>query len=262
VSVRCNLGPLAAGLALLVATAGCKPTPPPARAAVVVLVDLSGSVRKPEMIHLYERSFDAAVQQLAPGDVLLVAPVTAASEMTLDLPIREELPAPKPPNDNPAVVKRLREQAARKLKARLPDIEKRFRAWLEQPDRKILNTDLFGAFSIAQRLFASYPERPAKVLVVLSDMVQDSPAHNFTHERLSSGRTKTLLAALRDAGQLPQLDRAQVHVVGASAGNSARFHSIRDFWLAYFKAAGATLRPEDYGAAMVRFRISRGGGPG
>ena len=258
--MRRGLVSFTAMLAALAGTLACKPTPPPARAAVVVLVDLSGSVRRPEMIELYERSFDAVAQQLAPGDVLLVAPVTAASEMTLDLPIREELAAPNPPNDNPAVVKRIREQAADKLKARLPDIEKRFRAWLEQPDRKILNTDLFGAFSYAQQLFASYPEQPAKVLVVLSDMVQDSPAHNFARQRLTPRRSKAPLTTLRNAGQLPRLDGAQVHVAGASAGNSARFHSIRNLWLAYFKAAGATLRPEDYGAAMVRFRISRGGG--
>lgn len=250
---------LLSGLILLLPVVACHP-PPPSGATVVVLVDLSGSVRRPEMVQLYERSFDAVAQQLAPGDALLVAPVTAASEMTLDLPIRKEFPVSNPPNDNQRLAKRLRQQAATEARKLLPDLQNRFRSWLEKPHQKILHTDLFGSLNLAERLFASYPERPFKVLVIFSDMVQDSPSCNFAHEHLSDQRCQALVKTLRSSRQLPDLGHVQVHVVGAAADNSARFHSIRNFWLAYFKAVGATLRPEDYGSAMVRFRIARGGG--
>jgi hypothetical protein len=71
-------------------------------------------------------------------------------------------------------------------------------------------------------------------------------------------RSAAALEALRAAGAVPDLSGVTVTVIGAGAGagpelTADRILAIERFWQAYFTAAGTTLEPDRYGAALLRF---------
>jgi hypothetical protein len=48
-----------------------------------------------------------------------------------------------------------------------------------------------------------------------------------------------------------------VWVAGAGGGTPEKYLQIQDFWIEYFRAAGAELRPSRYGAGLMDFSIPR-----
>ncbi len=118
-------------------------------------------------------------------------------------------------------------------------------------------TDVLGGLRLAERVFASYPEAPTTSLVVLSDMVARSPQlalnRAFTEAAIDGA-----VAELQAQGSVPDLAGVEVYVVGAGVGSGselpgATLVAIQRFWGALFAAAGSELRPERYGAALIRF---------
>ncbi|MHB0968610.1 MAG: hypothetical protein ACYC7A_10650 [Thermoanaerobaculia bacterium] len=142
-------------------------------------------------------------------------------------------------------------EAESKLAADRAALASRFQL-LFQSDRRIGRTDIIGSLELAPRVFASYP-RDRKVLVILSDMVEDSDRFNFERETLSAKRIDAIVAALRDQGAIPDLRGVQVVVSGAMHRDNGRFRTIRDFWFRFFKEARAEMRKEDYGTTLIRF---------
>ncbi len=219
---------------------------------VVVLADVSGSVRDREAIATYEDGFQKIVGKLGPGDVLVAGWITARSESEARLPINEVMPEVEKTVDNELVKEAARTRAARALAAKRPELIQRFDSLLEAPAQGSRNTDILGALDLAQRIFASYP-RPARALVLLSDMVQESPGLNLKGRDLGRRACSTLIRRLQKQGRIPELTGVQVWVVGARSGNAARFREIRAFWMELFKTAGATLTEANYGGPLIRF---------
>jgi hypothetical protein len=100
-------------------------------------------------------------------------------------------------------------------------------------------TDLFGAFLVAGQIFQEAGAGRRDVLVVFSDMWQETREFNFGKmkevcalEAMEKVRTQKLLANLRDA---------DVEVLGTDApGRSkAEWACVRDFWMKYLAEAGA-----------------------
>ena len=103
-------------------------------------------------------------------------------------------------------------------------------------------TDLFGAFLVAGQIFQEAGAGRRDVLVVFSDMWQETREFNFAKmrevcapEAMEKVRTQKLLANLRDA---------EVEVLGTDVpGRSkAEWACVRDFWMRYLVEAGAQLR--------------------
>ncbi len=126
---------------------------------------------------------------------------------------------------------------------------------LSDRSRKINRTKILDAIQLADRVFRTY-NRPKKVLVVFSDMIEESDHYNFQKQKLSDAESQQIIAAEQKAGRLPALSGVRVYVIGSSVSgpsSSERFESIERFWQAYFKATGADLSKERYGAALISF---------
>lgn len=248
--MRC--GGLTLALACLAVAACESPPPAPPSKAVVVLFDLSESTAKPEMRHAYEVAFRAVLDSLRPGDALVAGWITDRSAGELTLPVRLELPPVTVDNDNPRVVEAKQREAQAAVKSEADKAYATVVAGLENPGRKILKTDIMASLPLAERVFAAFP-RERKVLVLMSDMLEDSDHYVFERLALTPQASEKIITTERAAGRLPSLPGVRIHVVGASGPSDDKILEVKRFWEAYFKASGADLRQEDYGAALVRF---------
>jgi hypothetical protein len=96
-------------------------------------------------------------------------------------------------------------------------------------------------------------KRPTKVLVLLSDMIEDSDMGNFERLQLDDSLTRREIERQRKAGLLPDLRGVRVYVVGANAVPMDRAAAIERFWRSYFSTCGATLGPGAYSRALPSF---------
>jgi hypothetical protein len=118
-------------------------------------------------------------------------------------------------------------------------------------------TDILGGLRLAARVFASYPDASARSLMVLSDMVAMSPQLALTRGFTEDDIERTV-AELEAEELIPELTGVEVYVVGAGVISGQELPSqaivaTQRFWEAVFQTAGSELRPERYGAALVRF---------
>ena len=230
---------------------------PPGK-TVVVLVDVSKSVRDRTAISAYEDGFRKVIAALDPGDVIVVGWISARSESEPRLPINEVLPAVEKRSSNRLVERAMEKEAERALAPRKKEMIKRFDALLEAPGRAAQDTDILGALELARRIFESYP-RTHRALVLLSDMVQESSELNLKDRPLGSRQRAQMIHELDAGGRIPKLPGVRVWVVGARSADARRFREIRSFWMALFKAAGATLNDADYGGPLIRFDMGAAG---
>jgi hypothetical protein len=102
-------------------------------------------------------------------------------------------------------------------------------------------TDLLGALVVSGQVFQSEPGT-RNVLVVLSDMRHETPGLNFAKPALLP--KERVLHQVERARLVANLKGVEVYVLGVDgAGKSvAYWDSLREFWLAYFREAGAELR--------------------
>lgn len=218
---------------------------------IVVLIDRSGSVRTPEIESRYLSDFRTILGAVRHGDVIVAGWITGRSATELELPLNQEIPRFDPGTDNPMVRDAKRREAESKLAADRAALASRFQQLFES-DRRIGRTDIIGSLELAPRVFASYP-RDRRILVILSDMVEDSDRFNFERETLTPQRIEVIVARLRDQAAIPDLRGVRVVVSGAMHHDNERFRRIREFWFRFFKETGAELRKEDYGTTMIRF---------
>lgn len=223
-------------------------------AVFLILVDRSESVNKPEMRKLYVQSLKTILHSPRHGNVFLVGWITDHSATELQLPVNESFPPFCPENDNPLVVGLERAKADSVLESLRTQISDSLEHLLLSQDRTIKHTAILQSLDLAQRVFANY-DGNTNVLVIMSDMVEDSEKLNFLKEHLTSARTDAIINGLRSEGRLPDLRGVRVQVLGAATGNGIQDRQIRDFWLSLFKATGAALRPADYGAALIKFDL-------
>jgi hypothetical protein len=88
-------------------------------------------------------------------------------------------------------------------------------------------------------------------------MIEQSRRNDFSRELLTPARVQQIIERERSANRLPDLREVEVCVVGAGAARSGgitpeRFLVIQEFWLQYFKAAGANLPKARYGSALLK----------
>jgi hypothetical protein len=125
--------------------------------------------------------------------------------------------------------------------------------------RRPRGDSILGALEIAQNVFDSFPSAKTKYLVIFSDMIESSSRYRFTDKNLQPKQVESFIKRERDNGDLPDLAGVEVYVVGAAATrgadvkNPAHVRAIRRFWLAYFDATHASLRPDRYGPALISF---------
>jgi hypothetical protein len=101
-------------------------------------------------------------------------------------------------------------------------------------------TDILGALQLATQILAGMPDPAKKVLVIYSDMRQNTQELDLESPRQVS--SFSVLASL--CGPLPALRGVEVSVMGADDARrtNAYWNSLQQFWAAYYLRAGANLR--------------------
>jgi len=220
---------------------------------VFVLFDLSESTAQSSIRQEYLEGFmkivdirevrnDLKESFLQPGDVLVADIISDNSVSGSTFPILKEFQKYSFWRDNYLMFKkRLRtekeEQAAKAEKI------------LFNPERKVMYTDILSSLRIAERVFKRF-KRDENILVIFSDMKEESKEYDFSRERLTDSRIDEIIRKERVKG-LPELKGVQVYVAGANADNRGQFRNIQKFWIKYFKACGGILEEKNYGRGFI-----------
>jgi hypothetical protein len=220
-----------------------------ARPLTVVLFDVSPSTHSEEIRARYRNGFARVVDAMAADGGILLADVIDAKPLTHStFPVRAEFEEFSGASHNPLT---FREEVDQKKR----DARQAAAAILEERPEEG-GTAILDALDVAARALG--PHDGPKYLVLFSDMIEVSDRYTFRGDGLDPASVEAFIEVERATGRLPDLAGVHVYVVGAGADTSdridgARFLAMRDFWLAYFEAAGARLPMERYGAAFLEF---------
>ena len=231
----------------------------PARGtSIIVFVDFSGSIRGPERASYRLELEREILPALRPGDRIVIAPIhdrtltgfRALAEATLP-----ELPQFSGWRDN-------RLDYNRRLRAtekELVDTREQLTRDVNEAFSRPLSsayTDIFSSLVMAEKIFNGDSRR--RVLVLMSDMIEDNPPYKFDGMSWRPETTEKLLADLVAKQRLPDLTGVCVYVSGASAPNAQLHQDIAAFWEAYFRRAHADLDPSRYAHVLLHWPPSRG----
>ena len=116
-------------------------------------------------------------------------------------------------------------------------------------------TDIFSSLAMAEKYFHGDSRR--KVLVLMSDMIEDNPPYKFDAMPWRPGDSGKLINGLAAKRLIPDLTDVCVYVSGASARNAALAGHIGRFWQAYFARAGADFDPARYSHVLLNWPPSK-----
>jgi hypothetical protein len=252
-------GRLAFWLLLLTArflATGCAPSTPAAAqhgTAVVVFIDFSQSITTEDRASFRREIDDEIVPSLGAGDRLLIAAIHDKT-LTDFRPLVEATLPPKPQFngwfDN--VMKHTRQ--TRDVEAQMLLVKDKMKAGVAHAFAKryvSMQTDIFSSLLVAQKLFHDDSRR--KVLVLMSDMIEDNPPYNFERINWSAATIEKTLSELDARGLVPKLSGVCVYVSGASARSADLAENIGRFWLAYFRRAGADVDSSRYAHVLLHW---------
>lgn len=224
-------------LAVLFLSLGCSTSHRPR--VVLVFADISASVKD---FQIYRDAWTKIVASLEPGDRVILAQISDRTYTGFRPVLDSEIPRFSYWRDNKLVHEAQLKQAnttfAAKLNHSLVSVRPR-------------STDIFGAIVEAAKVFQGETREP--VLVLLSDMLEDSESYDFEKLAITDKFTQRVIAEAKGDGRLPDLRGASVYVAGASARTTRKAFDVEKFWLAYFKAANARLTSTNYGPALMNF---------
>ncbi|HEV8661996.1 MAG TPA: hypothetical protein VGT06_02455 [Candidatus Methylomirabilis sp.] len=237
-------------------TAGCTPTSqagPDRGTAIVIFVDFSQSIRS-ETRALFRQDIESRIiPSLSPGDRLLIASISDKT-LTEFRPLVEATFPPRPSfngffdnvlNHN-RKVKEIDAQAGRLREEMAAQVADVFGRRLGSPQ-----TDIFSSLVLAQKLFHDEPRR--KVLVLMSDMIEDLPPYRFEQIKWNPATHQKILTELAERGLMPDLSSVCVYVSGASAQSADTAGQIGDFWRTYFERSKADMDPSRYAHVLLHW---------
>lgn len=233
------------GLVVAGAAAGCGGSSPEAqeqhRSNLVIFVyDRSGSISEYQL-ELARELTSSRVRQLDYGDRIVAMELLEASleepphRWSQRVPDRE-YPDMVVASDEVSHRRFLRDAAT--YMERFTDPSSR------EPSR---GTDILSTLHDVSADLRAYPD-DRSILYLFSDMLQSNAVLNFEQSGLRPNVDWIERQAADD--QLPDLGGLCVVVVGART-DTAKGQAVKDFWLQYFEATGATLRDENYSLRPV-----------
>ncbi len=238
--------------AIIFCVFSCKKGPEPAKKqskTIVVLIDYSESAKNARQD--YADSFDKILSKTNPGDHLFVWKITELSEMESKPLIDENFPFPK--NATNDFYKRQEIVKAQKIAIeKKENIKRKIQDILSLKEQLSMRTAILGSLQVAERVFKT-DKKDKSVLIVLSDMVEDSSEYNFEKDALAQKRIDEIIIEETNKGRIPDLRGVKVYAVGARSNSRNQYYRIRDFWLKYFKDCGANLEKENYGSTLINF---------
>ena len=209
---------------------------------IVVLVDMSGSTNHARRT-VYSDAFEKIYQNLQQGDRIVVGKITSRSYIDFKPVVDVEIPKQS------IWVNRIsfEQNLAKTEKNIRKDVNRLLSQKKGTPYTEILNS-----LNIADTIFHSEKKRQ-KILVVLSDMVQDSKEYNFDRVKVTNKYIADLIRYRKKQDLVPDLSDVKVYVAGASAADSSKFRSIEKFWTRYFAVTGADFSTHRYGHSLIEF---------
>jgi hypothetical protein len=208
---------------------------------IIVFVDMSGSTNQARRT-TYKEAFEKIYQNLRQGDRIVVGTITSRSFIDFKPAVDAEIPK-QTIWDN-------RLQYEQKFAKTKKDVQTAVNTLLSQR-RGTPYTEILNSLNIADTIF--HNEERQKILVILSDMLQDSKEYKFERTRITDKYISDLIRYRKQQKMVPNLAGVKVYVAGASATNSAKFRSIERFWERYFTATGADFSTHRYGHSLLEF---------
>lgn len=213
---------------------------------VFVLFDITDSTKKERQ--KYNDEFYSILKTIQPGDVIAADKISEDSISKSAVPVNEEFEKLSFLDDTAFNRKKLfKKQSGQKAK-----ITKTVEEILFGQNYKVKSTDILSSLHIAERVFQKY-RKDKYVLVIMSDMIEESRDYNFVSDRLTDRRINEIISLEKSKKRMPDLSGVKVYVTGATAINRDDFFAVQNFWLRYFKECGASFAKEDYGSALIRF---------
>jgi hypothetical protein len=208
---------------------------------VAVFVDMSGSTNQARRT-VYRNAFEKIYANLQQGDRIIVGTITGRSYIDFKPVVDAEIPKQS------IWVNRITfEQNLAKTKKDIKsDVKKLLSAKRGTPRTEIINS-----LNIADKIF--HNEKRQKILIILSDMIQDSKEYNFDRVKVTDDYIAEIIRDRRKQNLIPKLNDVKVYVAGASAADSKKFRSIEKFWNRYFVACGADFSLHRYGHSLLEF---------
>jgi hypothetical protein len=226
----------------------------------VILVDFSSSTKNARAD--YRNFVGETVDSVGPGDRFVVGPITEntianfAPIAQADLPRRiERLQTTfEAWNENPID----RESCLAQLEKANGEIEVKRKdkigAEMKKADLAFQTpanspkTSILSSLQVASSIFDG--DKREKILVILSDMLEDAGKYNFEELNLTADKDLEILAEQQSAG-LPDLQNVVVCVAGAAASDPGRFRAVEDFWLLYFRETHADASKSRYAHTLL-----------
>lgn len=216
--------------------------------AVFVLFDISDSTKKESIRQRYLEDFKLVLEKINPGDAIAADKIVDQSITKSTLPVKEEFKKLSFFEGGPLKEKKLRLKQSEKKEQIIKTTEE----IILKQNIKIASTDILSSLHVAERVFKGF-KRDKYILVIMSDMIEESKDYNFARENLSEKRISEIIAKEKKKHMLPDLINVKVYVTGATAENRDRFFAIQNFWMRYFKECGASLSKENYGNSLLNF---------
>lgn len=230
---RKKKGALLFTLVAVLLLGGCKRTTA-GRQHIIFVIDLSASTVKEGRGKAFEgvqQPFDKGLVKR--GDSVTVIPITSdALVESQGAILRFDVPATREVYDED--LRALSEDVLDKL-------QKMQQAAAAKP---YAFSDVLGAIKIADEEFAADKPDVRKVLVVLSDFVEDDRQLSFKTSPVVAGETAAAEAAKKMAAQIRALKDARVYMGWLQSTDlrkmpPQRREAVKVFWGAFFKQAGA-----------------------
>jgi hypothetical protein len=219
---------------------------------VCVLFDLSETTNNYETRKNYLDNFKIILNTMQGGDAIYTSLITERSVSDITMSLNFEFNNVTPKTDTELFLKIAKKQTDSLFRTIRDSIMASVNMVLFNPPKKINSTEILSSLQIAERVFKTFPKEK-KILVIFSDMIEDSKNINFEKENLSAIRIEQIINYEKKNNLLPDLEGAKVYIAGADAKDSERFNKIKKFWLEYFKACNANLESHNYGAALITF---------
>jgi len=208
---------------------------------IIIFVDMSGSTNLARQT-VYRECFEKIYENLSQGDRIVVGTITGRSFIEFKPVVDVVIP------EKSVWVNRIQfERSVTETKAKIrQEVENLLSRKKGTPRTEILNS-----LNIAETIF--HDEKREKILVILSDMIQDSREYNFSKTTITDEYINRVIRYRQTQNLLPNLTGVKIYVAGASGKDSHKFRSIEKFWARYFEKAGAEYSHHRYGHSLIVF---------
>lgn len=221
--------------------------------AVVIFVDFSDSVGGNDRAAFKREIEKQILPWLQPGDSFLVAPIHDKTLTQFRPLVEAELPPRAQFNGWMNNVIKFNRQA-KETDAQIVQVKQTLRTQTAEALGRASQaryTDIFSSLLLAEKLYSAESRR--KVLILMSDMIEDYPPYAFDRMAWTPTTTPKLLSELEAKRAIADLRGVCVYVSGVSAPTAELATNIGRFWEAYFRKAGADMHPSRYAHVLLHW---------